>query len=493
MKRLAARKTKFSLLTTALVTGSLLLSACQGGGFNTSAEATLRPSTSSDPKTALDLQKLQDPQAAQRTHLGTPVERDSFINDLTGQKPTYSDEEIAQDAEDQYQKELEKQREKKKKHEHQKQSGQPSEQQESDQQSEAKSEPTGSDQNSDGSGYQPEKPSEPVAPPSSNPETSQKPQAPEAKPQPQPQQPAPEVKKPEAKKPEAKKPEQPKPKAKKPEPKTETAKPTQPAKPAEQAPAPAPASGNFCGRLKVATGRGEMDLRELYNDNSQLAKSMPTAELENLRSEDKKNRFVCALLPIAIRMEEVVYKQRREVLRLEKKQRDNQLTSDDQKWLSQIKKDYNLTEQASFKDLLARVDIIPLPLLLSMAALESGWGTSKVARTLKNLFGMHGNPKSQACGYIGTVCVRKFDSISEGVSAYIQLLNRGPYQKFRDARAKLRAEGKALDSETLIAPLAVTYNENPAKYVRDVTTIMNRDNNFGQFVFREEQVEVSQK
>lgn len=462
MKTLAVRLFKLSTLSMTL-TSLCLLAACGGGGFNSGHGESLAPGTSSNPQTLLDLQKLQNPQSSQYSQLESPIERDSFMNDLTEQTPTYSDEEIAKDAEDQYQKNLEKQREETKKRE-QKQSAQQDEQQGSVDDSQS----ANSDKTDHGAGYQPEKPSQPVTP--AKPKKETQPAAPA--PKPQPQQPAKPV---------------------------EPAFPEEPQQPAQsetQKPAEAtPAGGSFCNRLKVVTGKGEMDLKDLYNDDSQLAKSMPTAELESLRSEEKKNRFVCVLLPIAIRMEEVVYKQRREVIRLKAKQAQSiQLTSDEQKWLGQIKVNYNLKVDASYADLLARVDIIPLPLLLTMAALESGWGTSRAARELKNLFGMHGNPKTQPCktGF-DHACVRYFDTIGEGVAAYIELLNRGPYQQFREARAKMRAEGKPLESVALLKALAVKYNENPGPYIATVRQIMSKDNNFGQFVFREEQVEITKK
>jgi len=39
------------------------------------------------------------------------------------------------------------------------------------------------------------------------------------------------------------------------------------------------------------------------------------------------------------------------------------------------------------KELLRRVDIIPPPLLISQAANESAWGTSRFAKLGNNLFG----------------------------------------------------------------------------------------------------------
>lgn len=247
----------------------------------------------------------------------------------------------------------------------------------------------------------------------------------------------------------------------------------------------------FCEDLNVTSANGELDLSELYNEEEALPTSMPSKDLENSSSLEKKNKFVCILLPIAIRMNEEVFRQRLEVIRLAgKKKQGTTLMTEDQKWLDNMKIAYNLKVENSDADLLRRVDIIPLPLLLAQAALESGWGTSRAAGQLKNLFGMHaavGQPCEKGKGGAGA-CVRKFKTLAEGVSAYIRLLNVGTYyEKFRESRNKMRVANDPLNSLKLLEALG-GYNETPKKYIQDVRELMIKHNKLTQFVFSEDEV-----
>jgi Bax protein len=431
MKRAVKRNHIFRVLTVLLASTSLLLAACQGG-FHAPLASEIRPPVTADPKTAMDMRQLEYEQSGRGlppdSELETPIERESFMNDLTEQKPTYSNEEIATDAEDQYQKHLEKQREEKKKREQEQ----------------------GSQQNQQGSNGKPQSPKSPQPDPGSG---------------------------------------------------NKPAKPPQPVTPsAPQLKAPKTGLGSidndFCRSLNVANGTSEADLGGLYNANSALMKSLPAAELKALPSQDLKNRFVCILLPVVIRMEEEVYKQRLYIIRLQAKQVKNMdLPQEDQAWLAGLKSAYRLDpKKATIGDLLNRVDIIPLPLLMAQAALESGWGRSEISQKFNNLFGLHAGSVKERCapGY-NRACVRIFDTIADSVSAYIKLLNSGPYQKFRDARAQMRAQGKSLDSDALLLALAEMYNENPDQYIRDVREIMNKSNKFGQYVFKEDQVDAEKK
>lgn len=89
--------------------------------------------------------------------------------------------------------------------------------------------------------------------------------------------------------------------------------------------------------------------------------------------------------------------------------------------------------------MLERVDIIPTSMVATMAAAESGWGTSKLARNNNNLFGMKcmkgrcTNAPGKVKGY------SQFSSVKESVSAYVTNLNTHPaYSSFRKSRAQLR-------------------------------------------------------
>lgn len=86
--------------------------------------------------------------------------------------------------------------------------------------------------------------------------------------------------------------------------------------------------------------------------------------------------------------------------------------------------------------MLERVDIIPTSMVATMAAAESGWGTSKLARNNNNLFGMKcmkgrcTNAPGKVKGY------SQFSSVKESVSAYVTNLNTHPaYSSFRKSRA----------------------------------------------------------
>lgn len=436
-----------------------LLVGC-GGSFNSSAISPKAPPVTSDPWTAeqqgaweslLESETIQDPV------LQTEMGRESFLQDITEQKRTHTDEELAADAEVQFQNDERMRLEKAKDEEKQEQEQEPAQKQVQQR------EEVPEEKNLD------EKKPEPIKQ----------------------EDPKPEAQKPEEKKPEEVKSPESKPEAPKPEaPKDDTKKP------AEVSPKLPPPSvkSDFCEGLNVASGRGEVDLSALYNEQGTLPSAMPSQDLKNSKTIDKKNKFVCILLPVAIRLNEQVYRQRLEVLRLQNKAaKGASLSSNEQEWLAKIKVAYGLSTKHSYEELLKRVDIIPLPLFLAQAALESGWGTSRAARELNNLFGMHagaGQPceRGQAPN---SACIRKFPTLAQGVSAYIRLLNAGkPYEKFRQTRHQLRLRGEPLDSLKLLETLD-RYNESPEKYIQNVREMMIHHNKLTQFTFKEEKVRPS--
>jgi uncharacterized FlgJ-related protein len=246
----------------------------------------------------------------------------------------------------------------------------------------------------------------------------------------------------------------------------------------------------FCENLNVMSKAAAGDMSHLYNRNDKLNSTLPSDELDAARVPQKKNKFICALLPIAIRMNEEVYRQRVEVLRLQLQDKKGSLTASDQLWLGDIKASYGLDKNASFTDLLKRVDIVPLPMLLAQAANESGWGTSGATRDLNNIFGLHASA-GQECKYgydTNHACMRVFKTIKDGVSAYIRLLNSGrSYAKFREMRANMRNNAEGMDSMKLIAAMP-NYNENPMKYIPNIRELMSGSNKLTKFKFEEEKV-----
>lgn len=112
------------------------------------------------------------------------------------------------------------------------------------------------------------------------------------------------------------------------------------------------------------------------------------------------------------------------------------------------------TRRIPWNTLLERVDIIPTSMVATMAAAESGWGTSKLARSNNNLFGMKCtkgrcvNAPGKVKGY------SQFASVKESVSAYVANLNTHPaYASFRKSRAQLRKADREITATAMIHKL----------------------------------------
>lgn len=466
MKQRRAVSTFSVLLTTALIFVGTL-AGCGKGFQATSLNLQIRPPATADPLSAEDQRRLEATQKAEDITppaLDTEVERGALLEDLTEEKPKYTEDQLAEDA----QRAFDLHRSKKRPLP----SAQPADQVEAD----AKNDelPLKTTTPSAAPNDTPATPAASSAPAASAPATtgSGSAPAPTTATAPAPTAPAPAAPAPA-------------------KPATASAAAVRP--PRARRPSPVLHS-EFCDRLNVSSAAGKTDLTALYNSNSQLSASMPTAALSSAASDDKKNRFVCELLPSAIRMNEEVFKQRVEVLRLQAKQKKGvAFSKEDLEWLTDMRTAYGAQDDTSFEALLKRVDIVPLPMLLAQAALESAWGTSRATVDLNNIFGLHARP-GQPCktGYdTHNACVRIFDSIPRSVSAYIELMNTDRnYPKFRDLRAKMRQAGDSLDSIKLLATLG-SYNETPAQYIRSVREIMTGSNKLTQFSFEEEAVQLN--
>lgn len=138
------------------------------------------------------------------------------------------------------------------------------------------------------------------------------------------------------------------------------------------------------------------------------------------------------------------------------------------------------TDQRIINALLPRVDVIPTSLVLAQAANESAWGTSRFALEGNNLFGQW--CYEAGCGIVperrirgATHEVKRFDSIAGAIEAYFLNINSHHlYQEFRDMRASMRRQQKALDPMELAYGLG-RYSERGDHYVDEVQTIIEQN------------------
>lgn len=150
--------------------------------------------------------------------------------------------------------------------------------------------------------------------------------------------------------------------------------------------------------------------------------------------------------------------------------------------LDQIIAEYRLddterSDRALVRELLRRVDIVPMSLVMAQAATESGWGTSRFAREGNNIFGQW--CFNEGCGLVperrrsdASHEVRSFGSVQGSVRAYLRNLNtHESYAEMREMRADMRAEGRPLDSMILARGLT-RYSERGMAYVSELQDII---------------------
>lgn len=200
----------------------------------------------------------------------------------------------------------------------------------------------------------------------------------------------------------------------------------------------------------------------------------------------KKDKFFRYLLPLVVAENARIMKDRERLLALQKKK--NSLSGADKWWLKTIGKAYHLEEVTAanwFKEILARVDVIPPSLAMAQASYESGWGTSRFARNGNNWFGVMCFTKG--CGFVPRARnagaareLAKYKTVKGSVKAYILNLNsHRTYASMRAIRTKLRASGKVISGRELTRGLS-KYSVRGAAYIKEIQGMI-RVNKLAQF------------
>lgn len=191
-------------------------------------------------------------------------------------------------------------------------------------------------------------------------------------------------------------------------------------------------------------------------------------DLAALESSDlRKAVFIKSLLPLLLLENERILADR---ARLEKIYADIAAGETpgliDQAFLAETAERYEVPADRP-RELLRKVDAVPVSLAIAQAALETGWGTSRPAQAGHALFGQMIYRDEDDDGR-----VRRFAALPEAVAAYALNLNtHRAYGEFRRARAAARGEGKPHDGHALAQHLQ-RYSERRMDYVRDVRAVM---------------------
>lgn len=219
-----------------------------------------------------------------------------------------------------------------------------------------------------------------------------------------------------------------------------------------------------CGSKWI--GRGEHGLPR------NLPARLPVEIAEIDEPELRKRHFLAVLLPIAHQVSERIECDRANLSSLARRQELGlPLDATAQHWLDDLGRDYGAEDDIA--ELLRRVDTVPISLLLAQAALESGWGTSRLALQGNALFG-------QIAGRSRQPRYATFATLTESVQAYVRNLNtHAAYKDFRAQRAALRDAREPRQGHKLAAKLT-RYSTRGSHYARHVQQII-ASNALGRF------------
>ena len=208
-----------------------------------------------------------------------------------------------------------------------------------------------------------------------------------------------------------------------------------------------------------------------------VALTLLPAEIKMIENTKKRKEFfIQIILPLILKENNNIRVDRKRLFNIINKSNNTEL---EKKWLSQKYKQYGIPSK-DLSILKIRMDEIPVSLAIAQAAKETGWGTSRFALEGNALFGQwtwsgEGLKPKESEKSEGHK-VMKFNVLQASVRAYHRNLNtHSSYQEFRFARAKLRDQGKELDS-LILSEFLNEYAETGEKYVEVLQQIIEQNN-----------------
>ena len=189
---------------------------------------------------------------------------------------------------------------------------------------------------------------------------------------------------------------------------------------------------------------------------------------KSIDSNERISNFISYFLPYIDKANEKIRNDRKTLFSI--LEQGPKLDELDQRWIDQQAAKYNAR---SIKDLIIKMDEIPRSMALAQAAVESGWGTSDLARQGNAFFGQISGDKNKSKTAGDGQRFGTFDHPYESVESYVQNLNSHPaYSSFRQHRFQLRTSGKQLDGSTLIGNLN-KYSIRGTDYTNEIRGLIN--------------------
>ena len=207
--------------------------------------------------------------------------------------------------------------------------------------------------------------------------------------------------------------------------------------------------------------------------------------ISQYETNKKKSVFTAILLPIALRGNELVLEERKQMKIAFSTNNIYQIERFSKKYkIKNFKKinfsTLNRSELRRIKlELLNKINSIPISLILAQSIIESGWGASRFAQEGNALFGQWTWKNDDGIKPKGNLdanfSVKSFDSLLDSVNSYILNLNTHPaYKEFRNFRISQYNTGKNITGSDM-ANFLDKYAEIGFEYVTKVKKMIKKN------------------
>lgn len=187
-----------------------------------------------------------------------------------------------------------------------------------------------------------------------------------------------------------------------------------------------------------------------------------------VQGKERKKVFIQTLVPIIEKVEEEIKGEKDFIKKILDR---GTITLEEKKIAEELFVKYKVKSK-DYNELLNKMVVPPVSLVIAQASLESGWGTSSVAKKGNNLFGMKSfskDPKDSV--RIGKkTYYKKYETIDDSVKDYILTLARhGAYKQLRTAIVNG-------DNSLKLVQHLNSYSEIKEEYGRKLSTIIRANN-----------------
>ena len=210
------------------------------------------------------------------------------------------------------------------------------------------------------------------------------------------------------------------------------------------------------------------DGTEVLDQDTNTGVITQAKDFTKVKGKSKKQIFIDTLIPTIEKIRAKVEADKQYVISLIEKEI---LTEEEKLFLNEMYTKYKVKSKSK-NDLVHKMVVPPTSFILGQASLESGWGSSKLAREGNNLFAIRSTLKDKKkTVYLGpNQFYKKYESIEDSLVDYIMTLSR--HSSYSNLR---KAINNGEETIVLVKHLG-NYSEVKYIYEQRLTQIITKNN-----------------